>query len=201
MSAVVDFPVKPEARPYLDAALGHAGEPDWLARHRRRSLARFAEQGFPSRRGEAWRYLDLRPLEQSPLLPIRAIGAISPSAARRHQLRRRRSSPGAGRWAVYPRTFRDRGAARGRLARLDGGGELTRGRSWFARRWRHPRPTATAVSPRSTAPFSATALSSMSRPASFSTGRSKSSISPQARFRVRCTPAASSRSARKAASA
>jgi len=79
MSAVVDFPVKPEARPYLDAALGHAGEPDWLARHRRRSLARFAEQGFPSRRGEAWRYLDLRALEQSPLLPICASGAISPT--------------------------------------------------------------------------------------------------------------------------
>jgi Fe-S cluster assembly protein SufD len=87
MSAVVDFPVKPEARPYLDAAVldaagGHAGEPDWLARHRRRSLARFAEQGFPSRRGEAWRYLDLRALEQSPMLPApmlsaAAVGAIS----------------------------------------------------------------------------------------------------------------------------
>jgi Fe-S cluster assembly protein SufD len=76
MSAVIDFPVKPEARPYLDAALGRAGEPDWLARFRRRSLARFAEQGFPSRRGEAWRYLDLRPLEQAPLLPVDAIGAM-----------------------------------------------------------------------------------------------------------------------------
>jgi Fe-S cluster assembly protein SufD len=72
MSAVVDFPVKPEARPYLDAALGRIDEPEWLARHRRRSLARFAEQGFPSRRGEAWRYLDLRPLEQAPLPPARA---------------------------------------------------------------------------------------------------------------------------------
>ena len=79
MSAVVDFPVKPEARPYLDAALGHAGEPHWLAHYRRRCLARFAEQGFPSRRGEAWRYLDLRPLEQSPLLPAPAAGAISPA--------------------------------------------------------------------------------------------------------------------------
>ncbi len=77
MSAVVDFPVKLEARPYLDAPLGQAGEPDWLTRHRRRSLARFAEQGFPSRRGEAWRYLDLRPLEQSPLLPIPGGGAKS----------------------------------------------------------------------------------------------------------------------------
>ena len=79
MSAIVDFPVKPEARPYLDSALGSAGEPDWLVRHRRRSLARFAEQGFPSRRGEAWRYLDLRPLEQSPLPPAAAGGRVSPA--------------------------------------------------------------------------------------------------------------------------
>ncbi len=69
MSAIVDFPVKPEARPYLDAARENADEPDWLASRRQRALARFAEQGFPSRRGEAWRYLDLRPLEQAPLPP------------------------------------------------------------------------------------------------------------------------------------
>ncbi len=76
MSAVVDFPVKPEARPYLDAFDAHGGEPEWLVRQRRRSLARFAEQGFPSRRGEAWRYLDLRSLERAPLLPAgTAVGA------------------------------------------------------------------------------------------------------------------------------
>ncbi len=67
MSAVIDFPVKTETRPYLDAARGSVGEPDWLAQHRRRALTRFAEQGFPSRRGEAWRYLDLRALEAKPL--------------------------------------------------------------------------------------------------------------------------------------
>jgi Fe-S cluster assembly protein SufD len=74
MSAIVDFPVKPEARPYLEAfgrgAFGRdRGEPDWLAGFRRGSLARFAELGFPSRRSEAWRYLDLRALEQKPILP------------------------------------------------------------------------------------------------------------------------------------
>jgi Fe-S cluster assembly protein SufD len=74
MSAVVDFPVKPEAGPYLDAAAGHANEPSWLARQRGRALARFAEEGFPSRRGEAWRYLDLSPLQQAPLLPA-GVGA------------------------------------------------------------------------------------------------------------------------------
>ncbi len=69
MTTLVDFPVKPEARPYLDAARKNANEPDWLASRRRRALARFAEQGFPSRRGEAWRYLDLHPLAEAPLPP------------------------------------------------------------------------------------------------------------------------------------
>jgi Fe-S cluster assembly protein SufD len=69
MNAVVDFPVKPEARPYLDAFTETASEPDWLRRARRASLARFAELGFPTRRSENWRYLDLRPLEQHPMLP------------------------------------------------------------------------------------------------------------------------------------
>jgi Fe-S cluster assembly protein SufD len=81
MTALVDFPVKPEARPYLGAALGAAGEPDWLSRHRRRALARFSEQGFPSRRGEAWRYLDLRPLAEAPLIPASGRGNEAVGAA------------------------------------------------------------------------------------------------------------------------
>jgi Fe-S cluster assembly protein SufD len=87
MSAVVDFPVKPEARPYLDAfGSGDPGrrarEPDWLARHRGRSLARFAELGFPSRRSETWRYLDLRALEEAPMLPAGAMRAVAGTATR-----------------------------------------------------------------------------------------------------------------------
>src|SRR5215472_1441623 len=84
MSAIVDFPVKPEARPYLEAfARAHSqAEPDWLARYRNGSLARFAEVGFPSRRSEAWRYLDLRPLEQRAMLPAGARASAVPSAAR-----------------------------------------------------------------------------------------------------------------------
>ena len=87
MSAVVDFPVKPEARPYLEAfghgAFGQRGrEPDWLAEYRKRSLARFAELGFPSRRSEAWRYLDLRALEQTPMLPAGALRAVAGAATR-----------------------------------------------------------------------------------------------------------------------
>jgi len=89
MSAIVDFPVKPEARPYLEAfgrgAFGRGqGEPDWLAGYRKGSLARFAELGFPSRRSESWRYLDLRALEQKPILP--AGGKSTVGAATRAQL-------------------------------------------------------------------------------------------------------------------
>ena len=72
MSAVLDFPVKPEARPYLDAfdkSIGTEHEPAWLTRSRRRGLSRFAELGFPTRRSESWRYLDLQPLQLKPLLP------------------------------------------------------------------------------------------------------------------------------------
>ena len=86
MSAVVDFPVKPEARPYLEAFgrdFGrHTCEPDWLSGQRRRSLARFAELGFPSRRSEAWRYLDLRALEASPMLPASAVRAVADASTR-----------------------------------------------------------------------------------------------------------------------
>jgi Fe-S cluster assembly protein SufD len=70
MSAVLDFPVKPEARPYLDAfGRTKRDEPEWLGRERQRALSRFAELGFPSRKSESWRYLDLQPLQRQPLLP------------------------------------------------------------------------------------------------------------------------------------
>jgi Fe-S cluster assembly protein SufD len=84
MSAIVDFPVKPEARPYLEA-FGHerhTGDPEWLLGYRKRSLARFAELGFPSRRSEAWRYLDLRALEQKPMLPSEAPSTIDSGSLR-----------------------------------------------------------------------------------------------------------------------
>jgi len=84
MSAVVDFPVKPQARPYLDAYDRlPSGEPEWLGAHRRRGLARFAEQGFPDRRSEAWRYIDLRALEEQPMLPVGRIGDAVDAAVRK----------------------------------------------------------------------------------------------------------------------
>jgi len=73
MSAVLDFPVssaaKPETRPYLDVFDDSALEPQWLRQARRHGVTRFAELGFPTRRSESWRYLDLQSLQQKPLLP------------------------------------------------------------------------------------------------------------------------------------
>jgi Fe-S cluster assembly protein SufD len=75
MSTVLDFPVRPEARPYIEAfdRRAAAAEPDWLARDRRRGMSRFAELGFPNRKSESWRYLDLGPLEKQPLMPSQAV--------------------------------------------------------------------------------------------------------------------------------
>src|ERR1700680_670848 len=132
MSAVVDFPVKPEARPYLAAfgrAFGrHARGSDWLFRQRRRSLLRFAELGFPSRRSEAWRYLDLRALETRPMLPAASHGAATGGArgAGRIGARRADLSRGPGRRLFFARTVSHRGAARRGPAGFDRRGDKGR---------------------------------------------------------------------------
>jgi Fe-S cluster assembly protein SufD len=81
MAAVVDFPAKPEARAYVEAFAPVPGEPQWLMRHREQSLARFAELGFPSRRGEAWRYIDLSALAEDPMPPQRHVAPAPPARA------------------------------------------------------------------------------------------------------------------------
>jgi len=59
MSAVLDFPVKPEARDYLACFAADPSEPAWLGERRRQGITRFAELGWPTRRNESWRYMDL----------------------------------------------------------------------------------------------------------------------------------------------
>src|SRR4051794_2645034 len=94
MTEVVDFPVKPEARDYPARFARDAGEPGWLAARRQQAMTRFAELGFPSRRSESWRYLDLQPLERTPLLPARS--AASPDAAALRERTAALSLTGAG---------------------------------------------------------------------------------------------------------
>src|SRR3954454_14482409 len=81
MTDVVDFPVKPEARDYLARFARDASEPGWLASRRQQAMTRFAELGFPNRRSESWRYLDLQPLERQPLLPAQAPAASDIAAS------------------------------------------------------------------------------------------------------------------------
>ena len=63
--------VTSDTAPYVEAfrARVAAKEPDWLTASRAGALARFAELGFPSRREEAWRFTDLRPLQRAPFPP------------------------------------------------------------------------------------------------------------------------------------
>src|SRR4051812_45351214 len=82
MTEIVDFPVKPEARDYLARFARDLSEPSWLAVRRQQAMTRFAELGFPSRRSESWRYIDLQPLERTPLLPARAAASRDLAALR-----------------------------------------------------------------------------------------------------------------------
>jgi Fe-S cluster assembly protein SufD len=59
--------VKTETVPYIDAF--RAAPADRLRAEREAALARFAALGFPTRRQEAWRFTDLRPLERQSFPP------------------------------------------------------------------------------------------------------------------------------------
>lgn len=78
--------IKPAAAPYL-AAFDHrsrASEPRWLTAGRTEALRRFGELGFPTRREEAWRFTDLRPLQSAVFTPSDGMspGAAAPDAWR-----------------------------------------------------------------------------------------------------------------------
>ncbi|HEX4194403.1 MAG TPA: hypothetical protein VHY80_14950, partial [Stellaceae bacterium] len=56
---------KPETAPYR-AAFAPTGA---LADKRREAFARFETLGFPTRRDEAWRFTNLRPLQEKAFAP------------------------------------------------------------------------------------------------------------------------------------
>ncbi|MDE2228277.1 MAG: Fe-S cluster assembly protein SufD [Alphaproteobacteria bacterium] len=64
-----------EIQPYIEAfkARAQAGEPDWLWHRREGAMQRFAELGFPTRKQEAWRFTDLRPLQRVAFPPAIAV--------------------------------------------------------------------------------------------------------------------------------
>ena len=167
MTEVVDFPVKPEARDYLARFARDAGEPGWLAARRQQAMTRFAELGFPSRRSESWRYLDLQPLERTPLLPAAPAGAprqrrVARAGCRARPVGRGRPSR-PGRWPLRARAVaacrRDAGSGSARWPR-----QCASGRISPRPQWRKYRARRRSLSRRSTPPFSPTALSSSLEP-------------------------------------
>ncbi|HET9764244.1 MAG TPA: Fe-S cluster assembly protein SufD [Casimicrobiaceae bacterium] len=72
--------VKTETKPYVDAfrTRARSGEPAWLAAKREAALANFGEKGFPTRRQEAWRFTNLRPLERATFPPVDGSAAQAP---------------------------------------------------------------------------------------------------------------------------
>ena len=63
---------------YLDefAARGRSAEPQWLAERRRAAIQDFENQGFPNRRVEAWKNLNLHPLTQTHFSAAERAGTI-----------------------------------------------------------------------------------------------------------------------------
>ncbi len=64
--------IKPETMPYIAAyrAGVDTAEPAWLQALRQAAIEQFSSLGFPSRREEAWRFTNLRPLTKAPKLPV-----------------------------------------------------------------------------------------------------------------------------------
>src|ERR1700740_1479660 len=75
---MANMSAKPETAPYR-AAFAPTGA---LAEKRREAFARFEELGFPTRRDEAWRFTNLRPLNDKAFAPadgkLGAVPALDP---------------------------------------------------------------------------------------------------------------------------
>jgi Fe-S cluster assembly protein SufD len=102
-----------ETAPYLAAfaAQRRGAELPWLARHRQDALARFEALGFPTRRDEAWRFTDLKPLQRAVYAPgeegARAAPDLTvwryPGAAHRIVLVNGRFAPGLSQIGALPK--------------------------------------------------------------------------------------------------
>lgn len=73
MSALADV------QPYVEAfkARPRPAEPAWLTQRRESAIRRFSELGWPTRKQEAWRFSDLRPLQRAPFPPTSTAGGAS----------------------------------------------------------------------------------------------------------------------------
>jgi Fe-S cluster assembly protein SufD len=75
--------VKAETAPYRAAFAPGTGEPAALIGQRDAALSRFEQLGFPTRRDEAWRFTDVRRLQQKTYLPAHPPAARVPLSLQR----------------------------------------------------------------------------------------------------------------------
>lgn len=62
------------------------GEPVWLIERRTAAMQAFEKQGFPTRKHEAWRNLDLSPVSETHFPPVHLIGDVDAQAEALRQL-------------------------------------------------------------------------------------------------------------------
>ncbi len=131
MSAVVDFPVKPEARPISTQLWDMPASRTGLSRQRRRALP--ASPSWAFRPGAAKPGASRSaPAEQSPLLPAAGAGTHSLGAPQRISASPvRRLPPGPRRWPVSRRSCR-RSAMPAGVWLGSTMAALGDGRSWYA---------------------------------------------------------------------
>ena len=82
--------VKTETKPYVEAfrKAERPDEPAWLAAKREAALGNFGEKGFPTRRQEAWRFTNLRPLEKTSFASLAAWRPAADDVAQEIERRR-----------------------------------------------------------------------------------------------------------------
>ncbi|MBY0404815.1 MAG: Fe-S cluster assembly protein SufD [Cyanobacteria bacterium] len=56
----------------------NAGFPDWFGAFQKESLKQYFQLGFPTRKQEAWKYIDLKPLQSLTLVTYKGVSTLSP---------------------------------------------------------------------------------------------------------------------------
>lgn len=76
----------PYSEQFLARRKERMGEPVWLIERRTAAMQAFEKQGFPTRKHEAWRNLDLSPVSQTYFPPVHLVGEVDAQVEALRQL-------------------------------------------------------------------------------------------------------------------